>query len=269
MSGSFSPDINTNTDTDINTDRNRSPNMNPINREAETEIATLQRIIRKIMLDLYEAGRTNPDIPPKRIDFISSVWEQFSSTGCISPKQWDYMQTFHNEYVACQDIILPGSFHATVAMLQLSAEHKKWPKMKFAHAKGEYIALIWNKSRGRAVLTNGYAKSNWAKHFVYGRLHADGKLHIKGKVDERPEWPSIQSFLSILAADPIQAAKMSAAITGNCCFCDSELTDPESKSRGYGPICAEHQELPWGDKSNVRTIPLDLGDLFTTHRMGA
>src|SRR6185436_1560785 len=35
--------------------------------------------------------------------------------------------------------------------------------------------------------------------------------------------------------------------TGNCSFCARDLTDPRSTSVGYGPICAQHFGLPWGD----------------------
>lgn len=33
---------------------------------------------------------------------------------------------------------------------------------------------------------------------------------------------------------------------GFCFYCGSFLSDPESKSKGYGPICAKHYGLPWG-----------------------
>lgn len=240
-----------------------NPQLIPDHTRAATEIATLQRAIRQTMLDLHQTCRETPDLSPRAYNFIASVWEQFSTTGCISLRQYEIAQRIHDEIVGSKEVVLPGSFHATVAMLQFAAQHKKWPKMRFGYNKhGGRIALIWNKSRGRAVLTNGYAKSNWQKHFVYGTLHADGTLHLKGRVDERPEWEEVEQFLALLAQDPVQAAKTSAAITGTCTFCDSELSDPESKRRGYGPVCAENNQLPWGDKTNKHQLPDNLKDLF-------
>ena len=42
-----------------------------------------------------------------------------------------------------------------------------------------------------------------------------------------------------------QAARF-GSVTGSCVFCMRTLTDERSISVGYGPICAEHNGLPWG-----------------------
>lgn len=33
-------------------------------------------------------------------------------------------------------------------------------------------------------------------------------------------------------------------MSGNCCYCGRDLTDTESVTLGYGPICARHYGLP-------------------------
>jgi len=47
-----------------------------------------------------------------------------------------------------------------------------------------------------------------------------------------------------------QAARF-GAITGQCVFCGRRLTDERSIAVGYGPTCASHNGLPWGEKELV------------------
>lgn len=49
-----------------------------------------------------------------------------------------------------------------------------------------------------------------------------------------------------LAADPAQFAAAFGKSTGSCSFCGRGLTDERSVEVGYGPVCADHNGLPWG-----------------------
>ena len=42
-----------------------------------------------------------------------------------------------------------------------------------------------------------------------------------------------------LINDPVAAAEAYGHMTGHCCICNRELTNPESVARGIGPICAD------------------------------
>lgn len=42
-----------------------------------------------------------------------------------------------------------------------------------------------------------------------------------------------------LINDPVAAAETYGHLTGHCCICNRELTNPESVERGIGPICAD------------------------------
>jgi hypothetical protein len=48
-------------------------------------------------------------------------------------------------------------------------------------------------------------------------------------------------------ADPVRFAQAYAAATGKCGYCGRMLTTAASRYHGYGPVCADHHELPWGD----------------------
>jgi len=55
--------------------------------------------------------------------------------------------------------------------------------------------------------------------------------------------------LRALADSPLQYAASEGRRTGVCCFCARTLTDERSTSVGYGPICAGHHMLPWGNQT--------------------
>lgn len=58
---------------------------------------------------------------------------------------------------------------------------------------------------------------------------------------------AITESLKAFAADPAGVAATYGRETGCCCFCAKELTDARSVKVGYGPQCAEHYGLPWGE----------------------
>lgn len=56
----------------------------------------------------------------------------------------------------------------------------------------------------------------------------------------------IRELTADMVVSPEQAAKF-GKLYGICCFCSRTLTDERSIGVGYGPVCAEHYGLPWGD----------------------
>jgi hypothetical protein len=58
----------------------------------------------------------------------------------------------------------------------------------------------------------------------------------------------IQQTLLEFQSNPAAIAAIYGKKKGQCCFCRAELTDPRSVSVGYGPICADHYDLPWSEQ---------------------
>lgn len=75
----------------------------------------------------------------------------------------------------------------------------------------------------------------------YGRIQRDG-TYIPSRPSDR-----VDALLEALADDPTAVAAQHGVATGSCCFCAKPLSTKESRSVGYGPICAEKFGLPWGD----------------------
>jgi hypothetical protein len=59
--------------------------------------------------------------------------------------------------------------------------------------------------------------------------------------------PEVKQVLSCKSDDLLSLAIAHGHATGNCSFCGLTLTDPRSVAKGYGPICAQRWNLPWGD----------------------
>lgn len=75
----------------------------------------------------------------------------------------------------------------------------------------------------------------------YGRIHTNGAAELRNAPD------GVLEVLRIFNKDPIAYATDYGRKTGHCCFCGHILETAESISVGYGPICAEHYGLPWGE----------------------
>jgi len=58
-----------------------------------------------------------------------------------------------------------------------------------------------------------------------------------------------RKLLADFAADPEGMAAAHGHRTGQCCFCNKELTTVESTAVGFGPTCAKNFGLKWGKKA--------------------
>ena len=98
------------------------------------------------------------------------------------------------------------------------------------------------------------APSNTSRYSAADTFFVYREREYIGRV-ERGMWqgrndPTILNDLRAVLANPLQATITAGRATGTCCFCARALTDDRSVSVGYGPICAGHYGLPWGDTSN-------------------
>lgn len=59
---------------------------------------------------------------------------------------------------------------------------------------------------------------------------------------------NVMDFMEVFAKDPLTVGSEYGRKSGCCCFCGMGLSDGRSLIKGYGPVCANHWELPWGDE---------------------
>lgn len=137
------------------------------------------------------------------------------------------------------------AFPGILAMLTKAREAgKKFPKIKLHVAPGaDYAAspsrnvVIYLGRNGKANVTDGggYGRGTW-----FGAIQPDGSFR------EGTDAARVLPILSELDADPLRVAAQHGVATGECCFCARELTTKESRSVGYGPVCAARHGLEWG-----------------------
>ena len=130
-----------------------------------------------------------------------------------------------------------------VTLLYRAAAHLKFPKLTLDR-DGQLLRLSIagpkSKYAGSIMVTDGKVFPN---NIWFGTIAEDGSF-----TPSRSATTFVIDSLVQLNADPAGFARRYGKDTGSCCFCSRELSTPESLAVGYGPVCAEHYGLPWGDK---------------------
>lgn len=126
-------------------------------------------------------------------------------------------------------------------LLKTAGSKLQWPKITLDQ-DGQTLRLQIagpnSKYAGDVMITDGlpFGQNTW-----FGRITAAGEF-----VGSRNATPWVLQTLTAFASDPAGYAARYGHKTGNCCFCNHELTTVESTTVGYGPVCADHYGLPWG-----------------------
>jgi hypothetical protein len=102
------------------------------------------------------------------------------------------------------------------------------------------------------------AASNTTRNLYCGRIRGAGDEIISrpsrpvedaGRFFASSECPlGVIQALREFAENPLGVASAYGRAEGHCCFCGRGLTDGRSVAMGYGPVCAEHFGLAWGDQ---------------------
>ena len=173
---------------------------------------------------------------------------QLVDQGTLSYKQWLYLKSLHDQLHA--QVELPGDFAAILVMFRLATANGqlKRPKVRFATAEPtapgfKYFELWFFPEEGFAKIMLGGWQGSGRRHF--GGWVKDNKLI---PYRDRLE-PEMIDLLRQFVADPLRCAKAMSQLLSACMYCGQRLSDAESKAKGYGPVCAENYELPWGKRT--------------------
>lgn len=96
----------------------------------------------------------------------------------------------------------------------------------------------------------GERSRNAGQFYVTGRYEDDlyfGKIDGQGEPDAKLAGSVVYPALQEFAQDPHGYALRHGRRTKTCMFCGRLLDTRESRYAGYGPICAGHFGLPWGE----------------------
>lgn len=137
---------------------------------------------------------------------------------------------------------LGGDFSAIRALFDMVRGKLQRPKFRLQTRDGRPVWLMvagdTSRNAGSVSVTNGEPYGTPGS--FYGRINQDGTTTVRDA--------GVVELLKEFAADPAGTAAAYGRLTGNCCFCKQNLTDERSTEAGYGPVCAGHYGLPWGDR---------------------
>jgi len=152
-----------------------------------------------------------------------------------------------------------GEMNGLLALFDRAAAHLKFPGVVLKVHNTEHTIRV--KRAGEQSANPGtlnVTDNDMMVNSRYGRRPKwYGRVHRNGNFEMAADTPMIiANRLSELARDPVRVAGEHGRLTGRCCFCNKTLDDERSTAVGYGPICAGHYGLPWGDRPAEFAAPV-------------
>lgn len=193
-------------------------------------------------------------------EFIRSLLAQFEDRG-LSQKQeyWvGEMATRLRKRLNAQDAQQSSQrvadSLAPIAKLFATAQtHLKRPFVLISSDAGQLRLKVVTQGQN-AGCVYVYRDGPYEDRDYWGKVTQDGRYVPSREIGS--EQTAVAEALRLFAKDPAGAAARFGRSTGACCFCGKTLTDERSVAVGYGPICADHYGLPWGEGAVVETQPL-------------
>lgn len=148
-----------------------------------------------------------------------------------------------------------GEVAGILALFAKAKTHLKRPAILLSvPALGAGAAIRLTIAGERAKVPGSLTVTDGTKDETTGRRGWLGRITLAGVYEPSPEAmdalavPEITARLIAFAQEPGKIAGEHGKLTGRCCFCRIALTDERSTAVGYGPDCADHWNLPWGEK---------------------
>lgn len=188
-------------------------------------------------------------LPSKDQVFGQSLLTQLANKGSLSSSQWYWVGKLAaraTEPKVEPVTITVGDFGGVIDLFNKAKQKLKFPKIALQLEDGRPVVLTVagaaSKAPGTVNITDGkpFGSNTW-----YGRVTPSGAWEPSRKADDATQ-VSMSTLLAMLAKHPARVAAEHGKLTGNCCFCNSKLTDKRSTEIGYGTICAQNYGLPWG-----------------------
>jgi hypothetical protein len=134
-------------------------------------------------------------------------------------------------------------------LLESAQKKLKWPKLTYKSTDGRgklvfYIAGEHSKYKGQIQMTDGgrFGDNKWYGRIEKHNLNQSSLVFLSPQVGPVA---GLDKLIEEIVAKPAEMAKLQGQKYGHCIFCGLELTNKNSLTVGYGPICAENYGLPW------------------------
>jgi len=198
-----------------------------------------------------------PQLPAKDVAFASSLIAQAGKKG-LSDKQWYWVNKLASNATAPAAPVATtvGDVSKIVELLNTAKQHLKRPAILVRANDRDLrlnIATQMAQVPGSINVCSTEKNPTTDRNDWFGRITISGEFQPSRKFDNATQ-TAVANALIALANDPAQAAADYGHLTGTCCFCNRALTDDRSVSVGYGPVCAKHFGLPWGEIADAATL---------------
>lgn len=187
-------------------------------------------------------------LPEKDREFAASMASSVASRRGATEKQryWlerlcDLTEGREPQKKQVQDV---GDLSGVIALFDNAARHLKFPAVVLGSGEQTLRLTVAGPTSKAPGSINVTSPGPFDTRTWYGRIDRNGKMSLSSKA-ALPDGALDQ--LRRFAANPADVAAQHGRQTGACCFCARELTDARSVAVGYGPICADHYGLPWGE----------------------
>ena len=179
--------------------------------------------------------------------FALSLVDSYQKWGKWTPRQRVCAERVWEEANAPKPVG-DGSFKGIVDMFGKATQRGlKRPALHFIFDGAKIVLSKAPEMKGQSPHPNaGYL------YLKYGGQYC-GKITPTGVFDPMRTGASVPesaiNFLKAFALDPAKIGSEYGRTSGCCCFCGLRLSDGRSLAKGYGPVCADHWELPWGEEA--------------------
>ena len=189
---------------------------------------------------------------PKDRQFAESLLRGFATYGSFTSKQRWWVNKLIARASGAEEkgakMTVPGG--ELVKFMHRAVSSKlKWPKVRLAAGSQPVVLSVAGERSKHAGAVNVTDGGPYGSNLWFGRINMDGSFTAGHKCTQ-----DVADLLTKLAEKPAETAAAYGHMTGSCCFCGRELTDGRSVSVGYGPVCAGHYQLPWGEKPEQAAI---------------
>lgn len=198
------------------------------------------------------------ELPVDKHEFAASLAKQFKSKGCLSDKQWPWVEKLADaiqcagvpDFTQAEEKEI-GEMMGLVDFFAKAKEKMKWPVL-VVHTGvfGFRISPATSLGKNPGAV---YVKGNKTGQYV-------GMVGSKGDWCPANAWSphsasgaSLHALLVKLSRHPAETLSEQGLANGKCCMCNTALTDPISMAVGYGKVCAQHFGLPYGKAAAEKT----------------
>lgn len=197
-----------------------------------------------------ETPYTHDEALTKLRDVPGAFAADLANKRTLSPDQlaWAHKLVIDHEAKAGRPAPKARTFKRIVALFAHALEHKAYPKIRLTLPSGATLKmqLCGPKSKYHMSInvTDG---GSYPDNKFWGRIGPGGAYSFEAPAE-------VLALLDAFDSDPAAVAKTQGENDCVCVFCQKELDTLESRSVGYGPVCAKSYGLPWNAATN-RTAP--------------